>query len=180
MNETWLAGGARVMAGQPKTAMLALIMFLVLGAMPAVAKDPPRAAVFDFTLINTSGAADTPAELARLARLHGQLQDELRANDRYVILDVAPVRDRLAKVQSIRGCNGCELDLTKELGGQVAAYGWVQKVSNLILNINVVIEDANTGKILKAGSVDIRGNTDETWVRGLRYLLEDHLFRDDH
>jgi hypothetical protein len=169
------------MADQPKTAALALILFLVLVAVPAVAKDdPPRAAVFDFTLINTSGAANAPAELARLVRLNDQLRDELRANDRYAVLDVAPVRDRLAKVQSIRGCNGCELDLTRELGGQVAAYGWVQKVSNLILNINVVIEDANTGNILKAGSVDIRGNTDETWTRGLRYLLEDHLFRDDH
>jgi Protein of unknown function (DUF2380) len=103
----------------------------------------------------------------------------LSANGRFVVLSVAPVRDQLAYVQSIRGCNGCELDLAKKLGARIAAYGWVQKVSNLILNINVVIEDASTGKVLKADSVDIRGNTNDSWTRGLRYLLNERLFRDD-
>ncbi len=58
-------------------------------------------------------------------------------------------------------------------------YGWVQKVSNLILNINLVIEDAQTGKVLRADSVDIRSNTDNSWSRGLRFLLNERLFRDD-
>jgi hypothetical protein len=154
-------------------------LFLALFATAAVAQEPPRVAVFNFSLINTSGAADTPEELARLARLNTQLQKGLSANGRYVVLGVAPVRGQLANVQSIRGCNGCELDFAKQLGAQIAAYGWVQKVSNLILNINVVIEDANTGKVLKADSVDIRGNTDDSWTRGLRYLLNERLFRDD-
>jgi Protein of unknown function (DUF2380) len=161
------------------TNVLRSLLFLALIATAAVAKEPPRVAVFDFSLINTSGAADTPEELGRLARLNTQLQNGLSANGRYVVLGVAPVRDQLANVQSIRGCNGCELDLTKQLGAQIAAYGWVQKVSNLILNINVVIEDANTGKVLKADSVDIRGDTDDSWTRGLRYLLNERLFRDD-
>jgi Protein of unknown function (DUF2380) len=57
-----------------------------------------------------------------------------------------PVRDQLANVQSIRRRNGCELDLAAQLGAQIAAYGWVQKVGNLVLNVNVVIEDASNGK----------------------------------
>jgi hypothetical protein len=51
----------------------------------------------------------------------------------------------------------------------------VQKVSDLILNINLVIEDAKTGKQVAGGSVDIRGNTDESWSRGLRFLFEEHV-----
>ena len=82
-------------------------------------------------------------------------------------------------MQSIRGCNGCEIDLARELGADRLAYGWVQKVSNLILNVNVVFEDVATGQTLQADSVDIRGNTDESWSRGLRYLVDERLFRED-
>ncbi len=97
--------------------------------------------------------------------------------DRFTVVDAAPAEAKLARVDSIRGCNGCELDLARQLGAQQVAYGWVQKVSNLILNVNVVIEDAETGRPLHAESVDIRGNTDESWQRGLRYLLNERMFR---
>jgi hypothetical protein len=51
----------------------------------------------------------------------------------------------------------------------------VQKVSNLILNINVAIRDVATGHVIQAQSVDIRGNTDETWSRGLSFLVSELL-----
>lgn len=158
--------------------MVRWMVLATLAAGPAMA-EPPRVAVFDFKFVNTSGVADTPEETARTARLTTQLQEGLRAKGRYAVLDVAPVRGKLARVDSIRGCNGCQLDLARELGGQQSAYGWVQKVSNLILNVNVVIEDAETGQVLKADSVDIRGNTDESWQRGLRYMLNERFFRED-
>lgn len=142
---------------------------------PAVAKTLPTVAVFEFALTNTSLAASTPEELARLQRLDQQLRNGLR--DHFELIDVGPVRDRLAGVDSIRGCNGCELDLARQLGAQQVAYGWVQKVSNLILNVNLVVEDVSTGRTLRAESVDIRGNTDESWSRGLRYLLNERMFR---
>ncbi len=150
-------------------------------ALPAAAQAPPgldapRLAAFDFTIINTSPAASTPEEAARLRRLDTQLQDALRK--RFTLVDTAPARERLARIDSIRGCNGCELDLGRQLGAQQVEYGWVQKVSNLILNVNVVVEDAGTGEVLHAESVDIRGNTDESWSRGLRYLLEERMFPD--
>ena len=49
--------------------------------------------------------------------------------------------------------------------------GWVQKVSNLILNFNIQIEDAATGAVVLNKSVDLRGNTDETWKRAVSYLV---------
>ena len=55
--------------------------------------------------------------------------------------------------------------------------GTVQKVSNLILNINVYIEDARQKKMEFVKSVDIRGNTDEFWQRGLDYMLRHYLLR---
>ena len=68
-------------------------------------------------------------------------------------------------------CNGCELDIARALRADRVLVGWVQKVSNLILNINVRIEDAATGQVLLLQSVDLRGNTDETWRRGIAYLV---------
>jgi len=155
-----------------------LVLTGLLAALvaPAAAQPPASIAVFDFALNNTSPAPSTPEELARLQRLGQQLRDGLRS--RYTVADVAPIRDRLERVDSIRGCNGCELDLARQLGAQQVAYGWVQKVSNLILNVNLVVEDAGTGRTLHAESVDIRGNTDESWTRGLRYLLNERMFRD--
>jgi hypothetical protein len=143
----------------------------------AAAETKPSLAVFDFAITNTSGAATTPAETARLHALDAQMRQLLAS--RFTLIDAAPVRDKLQDVQSIRGCNGCEIDLARELGADRLAYGWVQKVSNLILNVNVVFEDVATGQTLQADSVDIRGNTDESWSRGLRYLVDERLFRND-
>ena len=151
-----------------------LVASLLIAGSPALAQETPRLAAFDFTITNTSPAATTPEELARLRRLDVQLRDALRA--RFTLVDAAPVQNRLAHIDSIRGCNGCELDMARALGAQQVAYGWVQKVSNLILNVNLVVEDAATGQVLNAQSVDIRGNTDESWTRGLRYLLNERMF----
>lgn len=151
-----------------------VLLLAALHAAPAAA-EPVRMAVFDFSLIDTSPAPPSDAELARLQRLSDALRAAL--SRRFTVVDAATLQSKLAVV-SIRGCNGCELDLARQLGAAQLAYGWVQKVSNLILNINLVVEDAATGQQLRAESVDIRGNTDESWSRGLRYLLEERMFRE--
>jgi hypothetical protein len=53
--------------------------------------------------------------------------------------------------------------------------GWVQKVSNLILNMNIVVRDAKTGQVILSKSVDMRGNTDESWSRALDWLVDRYL-----
>ena len=150
------------------------VLTALLLALPAAA-EPVKMAVFDFTLLDTSPAAPSTEELARLHRLSDQLRVALA--QRFTVVDAAALQANL-KGQSVRGCNGCEIDIAHQLGTQQLAYGWVQKVSNLILNINVVVEDVATGKDLRAQSVDIRGNTDESWTRGLRYLLNERMFRE--
>ena len=56
---------------------------------------------------------------------------------------------------------------------------WVQKVSNLILNINIEVSTAQD-EVLYASSVDIRGNTDESWLRGVRRLVDNIEARKHH
>ena len=56
---------------------------------------------------------------------------------------------------------------------------WVQKVSNLILNINIGVS-TKQGEVLYTTSVDIRGNTDESWLRGVRRLVDNIEARNLH
>ncbi len=76
-------------------------------------------------------------------------------------------------------CNGCEADLAKTAGAELAMTATVQKVSNLILNLNIYLREAGTGKLVRAMSVDIRGNTDETWLRGIRWLVKNRLLAEE-
>lgn len=157
---------------------LVFLLIPLLGAAPARADAPPRIAVFDFEMVNTSLLATTPEEQDRLRRLGEQLRAALQQSGQYVVVDTAPVRAQVADTGGILKCNGCELELARKLGAAEVAFAWVQKVSNLILNINLVIEQTSDGKRLKGGSVDIRGNTDESWGRGLKFLLEEHVFNE--
>ena len=152
-------------------------LLMLISAVPAEAAW--RIALFEFELINTSLEATRPEEEARLAMIGALLREEFAAREDFdfEVVDIAPLAQDLASIGSLHGCNGCELQLARRIGAEFAALGWVQKVSNLILNINLQVREVATGRLIQAGTVDIRGNTDETWRRGLRYLLERRIFR---
>jgi hypothetical protein len=159
---------------QGAMAIYACLALLALET-PAAAT-PPRLADFGFDMDNTSPAPTTPEEQARLARLDKQLAETLQKSGLYQVVGIAKEAASLrATTLNIRDCNGCERAVAIQQNASLAAYGWVQKVSNLILNINLVVEDAKSGKQIAGGSVDIRGNTDESWSRGLHFLLEEHV-----
>ena len=106
-----------------------------------------RVAFFGFHLINTSLEPTTVAEDRRIRDLDGLLQDKLSASGRFKLIAIPPdMQKEIAAGPETGNCNGCERDLAKRLGADRAAWGSVQKVSNLILNINVYMTDVQTGK----------------------------------
>jgi Protein of unknown function (DUF2380) len=155
----------------------ALVVAAALGARAAAyADDPPRVAFFGFVLINTSLEPTKPEEESRLRMLDDLLRAKLDASGRFRIVAIPPeLQQDIARGAEIRDCNGCERGYAKRVGADRAAWGTVQKVSNLILNINLYMEDARSGKLQFVKSVDIRGNTDESWRRGLDYMLRNYL-----
>ena len=155
--------------------LLAVIALLVGAPVHAA---PTTAAVFDVEFMNTSPEPTTAAETERVKHLGDQLRDALTKSGQYALVDLAPLKGKLAGTAELHSCSACAQGLAQEAGADLAVVTWVQKVSNLILNINTEIEDVATGKVVKAGSVDIRGNTDESWDRGLKFLLEEHVFGD--
>lgn len=58
--------------------------------------------------------AKRPDEAARLAGLNGIAAERLTAAG-FVMVDPAPVEGQLAGISSLRGCNGCEVSLGREL-----------------------------------------------------------------
>jgi hypothetical protein len=119
----------------------------------------------------------TDAERARLASIEALFKSELDASGRYKFFVPIPV-DAKAKVEAspeIGACGGCEFVYGKELGGDFPAWIVIQKVSDLILNLNVYMADIAARKLIFVHSVDIRGNTDESWTRGLTYLVKNYL-----
>jgi hypothetical protein len=68
--------------------------------------------------------------------------------------------------------------MARRLGARYSVVAEVQKVSNLILSMNLYIRDAETGARLRGLAVEIRGNTDESWMRGIRYILRNAVFRE--
>ena len=154
------------------------LFLLAVGAASSVHAEGRKTAVFAFEFIddNASGT-DAPAEAERLKKIHAQLRDLLVATGQYVPVDIAPVADAVAKSRNFRDCRSCAEEIAQTLGADVAVTGWVQKVSNLILNVTIVISDAKTGEVIVAGMADMRGNTDESWQRAVAWIAKNRLFQ---
>ena len=113
-------------------------------------------------------------ELELIDEMRDYASDEARREaDRRLVL----LGDELARELDRRrlyriSCKGCNAE-------RVARF-WVQKVSNLIVNVNIEVRSAATGEVLYVSSVDIRGNTDEAWLRGVRRLVDNIEARKHH
>ena len=159
-------------------------LILALPFCGAAAGDKPiKLAVFSFELIDSSLQGEIegqhPDDLQRLSMIEADLKRQLLKSGRYELIDAEPAKAAIDAAGYLHGCNGCEAKIADELGADQALIGWVQKVSNLILNLNVGIREASSRKKVFAASVDIRGNTDESWRHGIRYLIKRKLFKDN-
>jgi hypothetical protein len=169
------------MRGEMRTIrVVAAAMVLFFGGIVAASaadSGVPRVAFFGFRLINTSLESDTTNEERRLRMLDDLFRDKVTASERFALAPILPeMQAEIAAGPEISNCNGCERDYARRIGADLAARGTVQKVSNLILNINLYMKDVRSGEMTFVRSVDIRGNTDESWRHGLDYMLRHYLF----
>jgi hypothetical protein len=162
-----------------RTIRAPLVLLLALSTGGLHAQEPQSIALPDCTLIDDNAAYNDAQinrdQAARLAMVSGALRDDLSGRGLFHVADNAGARDLLASLQNAQdmsACNGCELRVARQLGASRAGVCWVQKISNLILNINLRVEDAATGKTLFQRSVDMRGNTDLSWRRAAKALVD--------
>jgi hypothetical protein len=157
------------------------LLTLAFIAAAAAADAQEKVAFFGLTMIDgslqTTELGQDPAEAARLETLERMVANRF-AQEGYILVDIEPARAEIERVANIAKCYGCDTRIAAKLGADYALVGEVQKTSNLILALNLQLRSAETGEMVKGGVVDIRGNTDETWERGMRYILKNRFFGD--
>ena len=162
--------------------MLTRRMFLPsLAALPwssLRAQGAEPIAVIGFELVDDQpDPARDEAMRRRLAAIHAQLETGLVERGLYRLVDAAPAKALIDAARAnnafIYNCNGCLAEIGQRLGTRLVIVGWVQRVSELILNINVAVKDAKSGADVLSKSVDLRGNNDESFARGMNFMLRD-------
>ena len=109
----------------------------------------PHIAVVDCTLIDDNAAyndAETGSYQRERAAMPAMNCDSIgiAAISR---ADTAPAAALIAQLQAsqdLDACNGCEREIGRKLGVERVGVCWVQKISNLILNINLRVEDVRS------------------------------------
>ncbi|NAZ37910.1 DUF3280 domain-containing protein [Rubellimicrobium sp. CFH 75288] len=161
--------------------LLLLLLLFVAGPASALEALRPGAKVafFGITFLDTSleGELAGPREdeTARLALLEDLVRQRFETEG-FDLVALDPVAEELARTRNPADCNGCDLRMGARLGADYALVGEVQKVSNLILSMNLALREVESGRLVRMLAVDIRSNTDESWLRGGRYILDRHVF----
>ncbi|MGA2191310.1 MAG: DUF2380 domain-containing protein [Steroidobacteraceae bacterium] len=144
--------------------------------------DPPpprpsvvKLAVFDFELDDVSPAAallgQTTSNEAVMEKVSSEARRILAQSGRFILVDVSHVDAEPVKAKSLRNCDGCEGGIALQAGAEQALIGVVRRVTQTDYYVQVLISDAQTGKILNQQEANFAGGPDG-WASGVRMLLK--------
>jgi hypothetical protein len=155
-------------------ASLALMLAGVSGAQAG-----PKAAIFPLELIDVSLSGQylgpRADEAQRLVLATEELRRLAASEAGYQVIDLAGLKSDIERTGPFHRCDGCELEIARRAGAEVALTGTVRKISELVLVVHIYVRDVSTGKVTDVHRVELRGNSDETWLRGLRRIVAYHL-----
>ncbi len=155
------------------------VLGLLLAAGPAPAAGPTLM-VLPLELVDSSLEGEvygrSKAQTNRLAATTEAVRARLKEAPEFTLLPPEAGaelyqrdRDRYAYVYR---CVGCVLEIGRSAGAELILVGWVQKVSNLILNLSIRVYDTRDGRLWRNGWISMRGNTDAMWRRAAEKLVE--------
>ena len=160
-----------------------LCVCLLTTGIPTEASAAQKTVILPFDLVLQKKEEDffigagkpSPAEQARLQAINDELRNILASDGEHDVIDTSPIAKDIEAAAPFVDCNGCEIDLAKKLNGEVLYTGLVDKASETLLNMRIMEIDVATGQLKRAGNVVIQGNTDEAWLRGVRWLMKNKL-----
>ena len=158
-----------------------IALFVLTGAAQAESVRKTVLLPFDLVLQKkeedffTGAGKPSPAEQSRLKAVNDELANILAADGVHELIDTSPIAKDIEAAAPIVDCNGCEIDLAKKLNGEVLYTGLIDKASETLLSMRIMEIDVASGRLQRAGNVVIQGNTDEAWVRGVRWLMKNKL-----
>lgn len=148
---------------------------VILLASTASRAEPLKAVVFDVEPVESlmEGPSGIPA--ARLAAASAEVRDLLTKSGTVTVLDLTPASAEIAKNLPLHTCHDCDLDIAKKLGADIEITTAVQKTTAVIIGISGSVRDVQTGRVVRSGVVDVRGNDPAVWAHGIKFLVRDRL-----
>jgi Protein of unknown function (DUF2380) len=139
---------------------------------------PSKLVVLDVELSGDVGGPElVPEHQARLKLATAKLRESLARTGRYQLVDNTAARSTIEKLRSqylyLHDCNGCDLDIARQLGADQVLVTWVNRVSALILSLTYEFHDVETGQITARKSFGFRGDNDTSWTRAIDYMVRD-------
>jgi hypothetical protein len=147
--------------------------------MPDGGTQRPRLVVLDVELTGDLGGPEFVAQHeARVKMASARLRERVSSTGLYSVVDPAPAQDLIDQLESryryLHDCNGCDLDIGRQLAADQVLVAWVNRVSGLILTLTYEIHDVATGQTTARKTFDFRGDNDVAWTRAIDYLVRDH------
>ena len=138
----------------------------------------PKLVVMDIELTGDLGGPQFAAEHnARLRMESDQLRQQLGQSGLYTMVETAPAQNLITKLATqqsyLHDCNGCDLEIGRQLGADQVLVTWVDRVSGLILSLTYEFHDVTTGLIVGRKSYDFRGDNDSAWTHAVKYMVRD-------
>lgn len=156
--------------------------FLVLLALcicaPAFAAQ--KTAVFPFDMRDAQQEGELvpqfqAEDLRRLKLVADELKELFRKDGGYEVVDLGPFEQDVEKAMPFSKCDGCDRDIAAKAGADLAVTGFVDKLSDALISLQLFVRDVKSGEMKKTMSAEIRGNTDELWLHGVRWLWRNRI-----
>ena len=140
----------------------------------------PKAAVFPFDIRDVSQEGELIPQLnaedqRRMVLVADELKALMKKDGLYEIVDLTPLAKEVDDKSPYSKCDGCEVPLAKKAGADLAVTGYVDKLSDALISLQLFARDTETGKLTKRMAAEIRGNTDDLWLHGIRWLWKNRF-----
>ena len=114
-------------------------------------------------------------ERKRLELATREMERQLHEKLQLEVVDVGPFAPEIGEAAPFYKCDACELAIARKAGADLVVTGNIQKITLMILNLNVMIRDAVSGHIAGTYTVPLRDNSDAGWLRGVAKVVEQHV-----
>jgi hypothetical protein len=161
--------------------LVACAIVTVAGSSDANTQRPAllsKLLVLDVELSGDLGGPElVPEHQARLKLASTKLRESLSRTGLYQLVDSTAARSTIEELRSryryLHDCNGCDLDIARQLGADQVLVAWVNRVSALILSLTYEFHDVETGQVTARKSFGFRGDNDTSWTRAIDYMVRD-------
>jgi hypothetical protein len=158
--------------------VLAAAAMLAALASPGAAAEKRRILLLDMQFDSSATAGQSKAmeaaDRARLAKMAMRLSERFRASGDYEVLAAPDVAKEIANY-NLGACGRCELMLGRKAGADFVMVGSVQKLSAMLMNVQVLVYAVADGSAVAAGAGVIHSNTDADWQRAIDRIAEQKL-----